>query len=395
MRVPPQIRSRCLGVVSVVVAVLSGAGPAAGRTWYVKVDGTGDVPTIQAGVDSAAPGDVILAAPGRYTWANQGGGSVTFGLVNIARGRDGFTLRSEGGPLVTTLDAQRQNRVIFIQGGNHVTIEGFTITGGNAPADNPSGGGLACHLSSDTIRNCRFIDNWAQFGAGLWNGGVSTLRIEDCEFRYNIAYVGGAMYFVNSSSTQTITNCTVGDNSAASNGGAIYAVSQALDIRDTIFHANISGGSGGALGARSLHPSSMTGCTLVLNQSFDGGGVYLLDCPSFAVDRCIIAWQGNGAAFATYAGSVITMTCTNTFSNPGGNGLPAGSVDAGGNFQLDPQFCGGLGAEVYEVNGASPCAPGNHPGGSPCDLIGARGIGCGSVSTVPATWGRVKSVYAR
>ena len=34
------------------------------RTWYIKLDGTGDAPTIQAGVDSAQDGDDVLVAAG-------------------------------------------------------------------------------------------------------------------------------------------------------------------------------------------------------------------------------------------------------------------------------------------------------------------------------------------
>jgi len=39
-------------------------GSAFGRTWYVKSDGIGDAPTIQAGIDSAAAGDTVLVAAG-------------------------------------------------------------------------------------------------------------------------------------------------------------------------------------------------------------------------------------------------------------------------------------------------------------------------------------------
>jgi len=36
------------------------------RTWYVKADGTGDAPTLEAAVDSSAEGDEILVGPGTH-----------------------------------------------------------------------------------------------------------------------------------------------------------------------------------------------------------------------------------------------------------------------------------------------------------------------------------------
>lgn len=61
-----------------------------------------------------------------------------------------------------------------------------------------------------------------------------------------------------------------------------------------------------------------------------------------------------------------------------------------GNFNADPLFCG---VENYYLHADSPCAPGNHPDGFDCGLIGPLPVGCGTVSTVETTWGAVKALY--
>ncbi len=59
-----------LGTAAALTLALLGSAfvprPAAARTWQVAVDASGDAPTIQAGIDSAAVGDTVLVGPGTY-----------------------------------------------------------------------------------------------------------------------------------------------------------------------------------------------------------------------------------------------------------------------------------------------------------------------------------------
>jgi hypothetical protein len=81
-----------LRLVIAVLAILFGAaGAADARTWYVKNDGSGDAPTIQAAVDSAVSGDSVLVGAGTYELAGE------------IRMKAGISLVSEYGAIETRL----------------------------------------------------------------------------------------------------------------------------------------------------------------------------------------------------------------------------------------------------------------------------------------------------
>jgi hypothetical protein len=64
------------------------------RTWYVKADSTGDVPTLRSAVqDSAAAGDTVLVGPGTY---------VIEACIDL---NNSITIVSESGPTATRITA--------------------------------------------------------------------------------------------------------------------------------------------------------------------------------------------------------------------------------------------------------------------------------------------------
>ena len=366
------------------------------RTWYVTVDGSGDVPTIQAAIDTAAPGDEILVAPGRYTWENQGGDEIA--LLVVYRGCNGFTLRSEAGPEATILDAQARGRVMFIQGYNHITVDGFTITGGQAPASSDYvGGGICVHISTDdVIRNCVFTDNWGIYGGGFWATSRCNTRLENCTFFGNSAErYGGGIGVGYNQVLLTVTGCTVIGNSAGQYGGGIAAIQSTMIVEHTVVMGNEAGNMGGGLCATDTEALTVTGTTFSENRAPLGGGVYARGTSSLVLTRSIVAFAREGAGVVVEPTAAVQLGCTDVFGNMGGDAIPASVIDLGGNFSADPLFCGAPGSWDMTLHADSPCLPGFHPGGAECGLIGARGAGCGSVPVTPATWGRIKKAYSR
>ena len=115
------------------------------RTWEVKADGSGDAPTIQAGIDSSTSGDTILVYAGTYSEA------IDFLSKDVV-------LESVEGPATTRIDGtQTSDTVVKFIGGETRWAVGFIalhhqdyllFPGGEAPhtAWPMNAGGLdRCH----------------------------------------------------------------------------------------------------------------------------------------------------------------------------------------------------------------------------------------------------------
>ena len=94
------------------------------------------------------------------------------------------------------------------------------------------GAGINNANSSPTVRDCLFIDNFAEMhGGGMNNTGGSPLVI-NCTFEANKSNLqGGAIY--NRNSTPTFLDCTITENASSLlvpeiPGGGIYSFSDAV-----------------------------------------------------------------------------------------------------------------------------------------------------------------------
>jgi hypothetical protein len=358
---------------------------------YVNVDGSGDYPTIEAAIDSAKVGDLILVGPGRYTWDNQGTGDALHGLIHVQRDYTDFEVRSIAGPEATILDSQLHGKVMSVTGGSFgepgnldyagITIDGFTFTNGRANAAEPnpdegwSGGGLNLHLTDTVVRNCIFTENEANDGGGLWCGGQGDALIENCLFENNRGKLGGGIMLINSDPRITVRDCTIRGNHSTFAGGGIFAINVTATLENLLIVGNDSTDKGGGISVSGLHPDcQVIRCTVADNKAALGSAIRLTGNTILRIESSLLAFNTGSAAFSAAVQSGVEIGCTLIFGHDMGNQLPVINTDLGGNLETDPLFCDRVG---YLLEGNSPCTPGHHPGGNDCGLIGARGDGCG------------------
>jgi len=213
-------------------------------------------PNIQAAIDWALPGDIVVIAPGTYTGPGNRdidfrGKPITVRSIdpndtNIVaqtiidcnggpgiyhRGFD-FHTSEDGNSILAGFtiingyaDQGAGIRIIFTTGGRGVPLTGpvkctifnCIITRNTAIYD---GGGVCILASSPTITNCTITDNKSRSGGGIYCSGSNAV-IHNCIFSGNSAHSAGGAIF-NYQGNLSLANVTVTENSAESIGGALY-----------------------------------------------------------------------------------------------------------------------------------------------------------------------------
>lgn len=227
------------------------------RVWYVKPDGTGDAPTIQAAVDSTTPPDTVMLASGVFT--GPGNKDVNF------RGK-AITVVSESGAASTVIDCEGSGGgfVFDSNEGPGSVLSGITVTSGmvgsalqtlpasmtrdeyieQAPAA-VLGGAVNVVAGSPTITGNVFISCTASLGGavGVTTGSpvIENNWIESCNATY-----GGAVYILTTANPQIVNN-TIRTCTALDGGGINCAVNGTGTIRGNTIQSCYASGQGGGI----------------------------------------------------------------------------------------------------------------------------------------------------
>jgi len=334
---------------------------AAGPDFFVKTNGSGTTCSqaspckLTTALTQSVSGDNIYVAAGTYTGTGQAVISLTVSVA-LYGGWDGA---SSGGIVrdpntyVSVLDAQDQRRVIYINASLTPTIDGFTITRGNA-VGKPFGG-------------------WGGTGAGIFSQSANPIISNNVITHNTILTVGtpagAGIYLFNASASSqikgnVIISNTSGSSCAGYGGGILIDGSSAARLWNNTLTQNCAG-VGSALAVYNSSPvitgnlflkNDMASALYVGNSSAliqsnqilsnTRGGVFIYNTPA-TLDRNLIAYNTstNGAGILSGNEGTQPFTVTNNiiYSNT--------ATSVGGGFYIYASiFYPGPGAGVLLHN---------------------------------------------
>lgn len=178
--------------------------------------------SIQAAIDAASYGDVVIVGPGVYR-------------ENVDFLGKGITLQSRKGPKSTTIDGGLAGPAVTFEGGNtdDAVLSGFTVRKGSpvgifcyeaSPAitgcivTRNEGGGIYCGERSQPVISKCVVSKNSDTGIVSW-GMVSWPKIIGCEIMGNQSDDRGGGLYCSIHSAATVSNCLITGNKAWYGGG--------------------------------------------------------------------------------------------------------------------------------------------------------------------------------
>jgi hypothetical protein len=246
-------------------------------TLTVTTSQDGVAGSLRAQIAAAQAGDTIVFDPS----LNRQTITLTNGELDIARS---LTIQGPGaGQLAVSGD--NQSRVFEVDGATtNVTLSGLTITQGNGLGTD--GGGILNLSGTLTVNSCTLSGNSAGYGGGISNrfvnqGVPGSVTINNSTLSRNTAQSGGGA--IDNTGTVTISGSTLSGNTVQGVGGGI-ANWGTLSVTNSTISGNSAlapdGGDSGNLGGGVFNQEgtvTLSGCTLSNNSAaYEGGAVYTI-----------------------------------------------------------------------------------------------------------------------
>lgn len=419
-------------VLACVTAVLLLASVSTARTWSIAPGGGGDAPTIQAGIDSSAAGDTVLAGPGAYS-------------ENLTM-KDGVVLASSAGLDSTSIQPALENVPVVVCDslGTGTVIQGFTFQGIRSTE---SGAVILNRGASVEVTANRFANNYSDADGGCIAQSGGAGRISGNVFEADTAAEwGGAIYCVDSATPtiegNLIASCratcggaiscsngaspwigynTIRENESDWGGGIFCRYDAAPIIKANLIEWNACNYGGGGIKCWDAERAWIRDNIIQFNSALRGGGLQTTDVtfPNFwlnvfrantadlegggvRVSGCVTAkcvsntFYGNTAgehgpslsvgtgpleelvvrqSIFSYSpgppavdGGVLDIDCSDFWGNDAD--FPPTAAVGADVFYLDPMFCDADSGD-FQIDYDSPCAD-----YADCGLVGALGVGC-------------------
>lgn len=280
--------------------------------------------TIQAAIDAAVEGDVVIISPGSYK--GPGNRDVDFkGKAITVRSTDP---EDPNVVAATIIDCEKEGRAFDFRSreGAGSVLAGLTIINGYQM----NGGGIYCTNSSPTLTNCVFKNNWAKYvGGGMCNNNAKP-TLTNCTFSENWAYYGGGGMQNNSTAGPALTKCTFIKNWAKYGGGGMQNHDNSNPkLTDCTFSQNSANNRGAGMDNYQSSPS-LTGCTFTKNSAkSNGGGMYNLGGKPESANCTFSensASDNGGGVYNLYTSPILTgCIFNNNIGNDNGGGIFNGS----------------------------------------------------------------------
>ena len=219
-------------------------------------------------------------------------------------------------------------------------LDGFTVTMGFADGieyNTERGAGLNPMETVFTVENCTFKENYAYTGGaaifaveeasidivsrvfednasdedtalGGGDGGAilsqgATMTVTGSTFRNNIASIGAGISLVSAQVATVLDECVFEGNRVPNGGAALNAASNPLNVTGCSFVNNIAEGYGGAIALNGDDDQLFESCLFAGNGSLQGGGAMVVGVGTTTLTSCV--FEGNMAAFG--GGAITTM----------------------------------------------------------------------------------------